>query len=126
DRLELDPGDAVSTGAVIATIHPATSALLDPRTRADAIARRDAAAARVSDAAAAVTRAQGDLEFAERELERVRTLAEAGALAPREVEAAGRAHAAAVAGFPAAEAALRAARAERQVAAAAAAPPETL
>lgn len=125
-RIELDPGDVVDDGGTIARILPATAPLLDPRTRADAIARRDAAEARLAEAVAALARARNDRAFAAREVERVRALADAGAVAVREVEEAERALDAAQATLAAAESAVRAARAERQAAAAAVAAPQAL
>ena len=126
ERVTLDPGDVISDDGEVARIRPATSALLDPRTRADAIARRDAAAARLQQARVVLQGARGDRDFAVRELERVRALAAAGALAPRELEQAERALDAAQSSLAAAEGAVRSAESELAAARIAVAPPQSL
>lgn len=126
ERITFDPGDVVPDASEVARIRPATSALLDPRTRAEATARRDAAAARLQQARVALETARGDQDFATRELERARELASAGAVASREVEAAERALSAAQSALAAAEGAVRSARSELTAANAAVAPPQAL
>lgn len=126
ERITLDPGDVVPDASEVARIRPATSALLDPRTRVEAIARRDAAAARLQQAEVALQGARGDHDFATRELERVKELASAGAVASREVEAAERTLAAAQSALAAAEGAVRSARSELTAANAAVALPQAL
>lgn len=78
-RLELEVGDAVQAGQVLAVIEPLRSAALDPRSRAEAQARVAAAQAALQQAEAAVRAAEADAALAEAELERVRRLAEQGA-----------------------------------------------
>lgn len=66
-RLELEPGDAVERGQVVATILPADPVLLDARVAAEA-------SAAVAAARAALAAAQADLQLAQSEQERVATL----------------------------------------------------
>ncbi len=83
-RMELEPGDAVIAGAVIARILPPDPALMDERTRADAEARLAAAIARERQARARIPTARASAEVAEREAERARTLFSAGAISASE------------------------------------------
>ncbi len=126
ERITLDPGDAVDRQAVVARITPASAALLDSRTRAEAESRVAAAAAGLRQAEAAVVQARSDRAFAARELDRARQLAAAGALAPRAVEEAEQMAAAREAAATSAEEAVRAARADVQAARASVAAPGTL
>jgi HlyD family secretion protein len=75
-RIELEPGDRVKKGRPIATIAPAASTPLDPRTRAEASARVQASQAAVGRARAEVQRARAALELALAEAERARDLGE--------------------------------------------------
>ena len=88
-RLVLEPGDAVEEGDTLAEIAPALSPLLDQRTRAEAEARLGAALSALGQARAQTARAATAKELAERELARVRKLAEAGAIARQPFERAG-------------------------------------
>lgn len=63
-RLELEPGDVVERGQVVATIVPADPTLLDARVAAEARAT-------IAAAQAGLTGAQADYELARRERERV-------------------------------------------------------
>jgi HlyD family secretion protein len=63
-RIELEPGDVVARGDIVATILPADPALLDARVAAEA-------AAAISAAQAAVAAAEADLQLAERDRQRV-------------------------------------------------------
>ena len=62
-RVELEPGDAVSRRTVLATFFPATPTLLDTRTRAETDARMKAAQAARDQARVAVQRAHDELAF---------------------------------------------------------------
>ncbi len=75
-RIEIEPGDTVAKGATIATIAPAASTLLDPRTRAEASARVQAAQAAVGRARAEMQRARAALDLAVAEARRARDLGE--------------------------------------------------
>jgi HlyD family secretion protein len=66
-RLELEPGDAVQEGQIIATITPADPALLDARVAAEAHAA-------VAAAQASLAAAEAELQLAVREQQRVATL----------------------------------------------------
>ncbi len=60
-RIELEPGDPVVAGeTVLATFEPQPSALLDPRRRAGAAARVQAAEATMRQAKAATSRAEAE------------------------------------------------------------------
>jgi HlyD family secretion protein len=85
-RIELRPGDAIEAGAVLATIRPATPAILDARTRGELEARVRAAQAAQALATAAEGKAR-DLEaHAAKEATRIRDLAARGAVAGIELE----------------------------------------
>lgn len=85
-RIELEPGDPVEPGTVLARMVPAASPLLDPRSRSTAEARVAAAAAAEERAGAAVERAEAAARFAEVEARRFASLAEEGVIAARELE----------------------------------------
>lgn len=70
-RIDLEPGDRVTAGQVVATILPADPALLDARVAAEARAA-------VASAQAALSAAQADLGLAARDQERVSLLYERG------------------------------------------------
>jgi HlyD family secretion protein len=82
-RIDLDVGDRVALGQVLATLEPLRSPALDPRSRAEAQARIAAAEAGLEAAAASARSAEAAAEFAEADLSRARNLYEAG-LATRE------------------------------------------
>jgi HlyD family secretion protein len=82
-RIELDEGDAVEAGAVVARVDPAP---LDPRTTAQAQAHLEAAIAARGVTEARVVQARAALTQAERELHRARTLAKAGTISDQERE----------------------------------------
>jgi HlyD family secretion protein len=88
-RVELEPGDTVVRGrTTLARLTPATSPLLDPRTRAELSAAVDAARAAVGQAQAERDRAAAALERARTTARRQEALAEAGAIARDTLEAA--------------------------------------
>jgi HlyD family secretion protein len=80
-RIELRPGDPVTAGrTVLATFLPATPALLDTRTRAEAEARVKTAQAVREQAAVAIQRARDEAAFAQNELKRQREVAKFGGI----------------------------------------------
>lgn len=85
-RIDLDAGDPVQPGAVLARLLPLAPPLLDTRSRAQAEARVAAAAAARRQAHAGVDRGRTALEFAQREAVRQRGLTGSGAAAERAVE----------------------------------------
>ncbi len=86
-RIELEPGDRVAAGDVVARLRPEAPSLLDARTRAEAVAAVQIAEASVGRARAEEQRARTALIQAQRELTRVRTLTAAGATATQDLEA---------------------------------------
>ena len=88
-RVELEPGDTVVRGeTTLARLTPATSPLLDPRTRGELSAAGDAAGAAVGQARAERDRAAAALERARATARRQEALADAGAVARDTLEAA--------------------------------------
>ncbi|HME72840.1 MAG TPA: HlyD family efflux transporter periplasmic adaptor subunit, partial [Myxococcota bacterium] len=79
-RIELEEGDAVVEGAVVARVDVAP---LDPRTRAEAQARLEAAQAAKREAEAKVAQAEAALAQARRAQRRAAELARAGTLSDR-------------------------------------------
>lgn len=75
-RVELEAGDQVQAGAVVARMLPARPAALDVRTREQAKAAVDAAEAALRVARANVKAAQAKSDFAHSELNRIRKLVE--------------------------------------------------
>lgn len=118
ERIELEPGDAVERGQVVARLHPATAPLLDAGT--DARARAQLASAqqgeRAADAAVAAARATADVAGAE--FARVQALARERLVAASSLDATRERDAAARAGLRAALARASAARSDREAAAA--------
>jgi HlyD family secretion protein len=85
-RIELEPGDRVTRGQVVATMFPERAPLLDARTRAERVAGVDAARAAVEQARAEEKRSAAVLAHAESEAKRVRPLNKAGAISDAELE----------------------------------------
>ncbi len=85
-RIELHAGDEVAQGDVVARILPARAPLLDTRTQGEAKARVAAALAGVRQAQAQIERAQAARDFAEKEAEKVKKLAEKGTVSHQELE----------------------------------------
>jgi HlyD family secretion protein len=85
-RIDLDAGDPVQPGSLLARLLPLAPPLLDTRSRAQAEGRVAAAAAARRQANAAVERVRTALEFATREAARQRGLTGTGAAAERAVE----------------------------------------
>jgi len=73
-RIELEPGDSVKAGDVVARMRSEAPSLLDARSRAEAQAALESAHAAVGRARADEQRARATLAQAERELTRVRNL----------------------------------------------------
>lgn len=85
-RITLKQGDTVQREATVATLWPATPALLDERARAEQVARAGAMQARLARAQANAQRAAAALEQARAELRRSETLAQQGFVAPNQNE----------------------------------------
>jgi len=73
-RIEIEPGDAVSRGQVLAMIDPLPSTVLDPRARAEAEARVAGARAGLARVESARGQAEAELELAAEEFRRRETL----------------------------------------------------
>ena len=86
-RIELEPGDHVTRGQVVARVRAEAPALLDARTRTEAEAAVESARAVLGRARAEEQRAQATLNQARRDLTRVRALAEDRVIAKQELEA---------------------------------------
>lgn len=85
-RVDVNPGDEVEEGQVLARIVPLESPLLDARSRSQAEARVAAALAAQRQAKAQVERAQAAAEFAKNQAERMARLAGSSAVPPVEIE----------------------------------------
>ena len=85
-RIDLDPGARVARGEVVARMQPESPALLDARTRAEAIAAMAAAEGSLGHARAEEQRARAALSHAQHELTRTRQLTGAGAIATQELD----------------------------------------
>ncbi len=85
-RIELEPGDAVKRGDVVARVRAETAPLLDTRTRAEAQAAVESARNAQGRVRAEEQRARTVLAQAERELARARELAKSGLTTPRETD----------------------------------------
>jgi HlyD family secretion protein len=85
-RIELEPGDRVTRGQVLATIGAEPAPLLDARTRAERAARVEAAQAAQAQARAEEQKAAAMLRHAESELKRVRPLNKAGAISDADLD----------------------------------------
>ncbi len=77
-RIELENGDAIGEGEVLARIAPLPTPLLDARTREQAQANFEAATASVKQAGAQSKRAKAALKFAEGEVKRIEPLVKKG------------------------------------------------
>ena len=86
-RIELEPGDPVKRGQVVARVRAEAPPLLDARTRAEAQATLESARAALGRVRADVERARATLDQARRELARVQELARSGLTTRQEVEA---------------------------------------
>jgi HlyD family secretion protein len=85
-RIELEPGDKVKRGDVVARVRAEASPLLDARTRAEAEAAVESARAVLGRAQAESERTRTALAQVERELARVRELSKSGLSTAQAVE----------------------------------------
>jgi HlyD family secretion protein len=85
-RIELEPGDRVRRGDVVARVQAEVPPLLDVRTSAEARAAIDVARAELGRARAEEQRAAAAMTQAQRELERTRRLTAAGVLPMQELD----------------------------------------
>lgn len=85
-RVELEVGDFVSEGQVVAVLEPAAAALLDPRAEAEARARLAQALDAEAQLRAEFEATRIELETMRPDVGRTAALVEAGALARRELE----------------------------------------
>ena len=86
-RIELEPGDCVTRGQVVARVRAEAPPLLDARTRTEAEAAIESARAALGRARAEEQRARATLEQARRDLVRVESLVEDRVIAKQEYEA---------------------------------------
>jgi len=85
-RIELDPGDEVKAGDVVARIVPLDPPLLDERTRSQSESRVAQAQAARAQTAAQVARAKASLSFAKGEADRTKALFGKGAVTQQKLE----------------------------------------
>jgi HlyD family secretion protein len=88
ERIELEPGDPVSKGAVVARLVPADAPLLDPRSRAELSAAVEAARAMLIQTQAERDRTSATLANARDLLRRREELVEVGAISREDLETA--------------------------------------
>ena len=86
-RIELEPGDAVRAGDVIARMRPESPTFLDTRSRAEAEATLESARAAVGRAKADEDRARAALAQAQREQTRARALVNEGLATAQQLDA---------------------------------------
>ncbi len=86
-RIELEPGDRVTRGQVVARVRAEAPPLLDARTRTEAEAAVESARAVLGRARAEEQRAKAALNQARRDFTRVRALAEDRVISKQELEA---------------------------------------
>lgn len=77
-RIELDVGDSVLKGRVVAELEPLRSTVLDPRSRAEAEAAVSAAVASLNAAKENARAAEADAEYIRKKRERMRELYDSG------------------------------------------------
>jgi HlyD family secretion protein len=85
-RIALREGDAIEAGAVVATLTPALSPLLDERSAREAEARVEGARAQLARAGVRIERARVGVEQARIELQRSEQLASSGFIAPTKLD----------------------------------------
>jgi HlyD family secretion protein len=86
-RIELEPGDAVKKGEVVARLQPGAAPLLDARTRAEARAAVETARAALGSARAEEQRLRAALAQARSDLTRAKQLSESGLTTQQDLEA---------------------------------------
>ena len=87
-RIELEPGEPVQAGGVVAVMRPAEANLLDTRSRAASEARVRQAEAALGRARADRERARAELRFAQSDLKRAGSLGKQGIVSREEVDVA--------------------------------------
>lgn len=85
-RVEVEPGDKVERGRVLARVSPPDAALLDARSRSETQARLEGARARVLQSEAALARARAAAEMSEKQRARARALKAERAISDVELE----------------------------------------
>ena len=85
-RIELEPGDRVNRGQIVAQVRAEAPPLLDERTRAEAQAGVESARAALGRARAEEQRTKATLAQAQRDLARAQDLVAGGAVAKQEAE----------------------------------------
>ena len=85
-RIELEPGDDVDVGSLVARLSPLQPPLLDARSEAELRARVKAAEAAVRIADASASRARSAAKYAKRDHERARMLADDGNLSTQALD----------------------------------------
>lgn len=115
-RVDLDVGDPVTRGQVLLGITPLQSAVLDPRSRAEAEARVAAAEAALASTRENAEAARARAEYRKAELARVQPLADKGVVSREALDQARMEHLAADAALRAAEHAVSVARYELEAA----------
>ncbi|MFQ5353731.1 MAG: efflux RND transporter periplasmic adaptor subunit [Thermodesulfobacteriota bacterium] len=73
-RVELDVGDSIKKGQVLVTMEPQRSRVLDPRSRAEARARVEAAGAALNVSKENILAASAEAEYASSEFQRIKKL----------------------------------------------------
>lgn len=86
-RIELEPGDRVRRGEVVARVRPEMAPLLDARTQAEARAAVENARAALGRAESEDARVRAARVHAERELERARSLSDIGTISTQDLDA---------------------------------------
>lgn len=86
-RIELEPGDTVKAGEIVARLKPESPALLDTRSRAESEAALDSARAAAGRVQADEERARAALAQAQRELARTQSLVNEGLATRQQLDA---------------------------------------
>ena len=115
-RIELEPGDAITKGTVVARLVPVDAPLIDPRARAELAASIDGSRAALSQAQAERDRVAASLELSRDLLRRREQLVEAGAISREDLDSARSAVKTGEGALRAAEAAIAQARSQLQLA----------
>ncbi len=111
-RIELEVGDAIKKGQIVAELEPLRSSVLDPRSRAEALASVSSAQATLNAVKEEERSAEASAEYAGKNIERQKRLFESGYVAKDTLEQADADAKRTEAGRLSAEARVKAARAE--------------
>ncbi|MBI5849149.1 MAG: efflux RND transporter periplasmic adaptor subunit [Nitrospirae bacterium] len=111
-RVELEVGDAIKKGQVVAELEPLRSSVLDPRSRAEALAAVSAAQATLNAVREEERSAEASADYARKNIERQKKLFESGYVAKDTLDQADADAKRTEAGRLSAEARVKAARAE--------------